>query len=84
MTRDVLLYVSDIIENMRDTEEFIGNRGFDQFRSDRMAANAVLRSLEVMGMTAKNVPEEIRNRRPDVPWRNLARAVLYSLGSCFP
>ena len=73
MTRDSLLYISDIIENMRDAEEFISDKRFEQFRSDKMAVNAVLRSLEVIGEAAKNVPEEMRNRRPDVPWRNMAR-----------
>jgi uncharacterized protein with HEPN domain len=73
MKRDALLYLSDIIENMRDAEQFIGIRTFDAFRSDKMAVNAVLRSLEVIGEATKNVPEEIRNLRPGVPWRNMAR-----------
>jgi uncharacterized protein with HEPN domain len=73
MKRDVLLYLSDIIENMRDAEQFIGIRTFEAFRSDKMAVNAVLRSLEVIGEATKNVPEDIRNRRPGVPWRNMAR-----------
>jgi uncharacterized protein with HEPN domain len=73
MKRDSTLYLSDIIENMRDAELFIGTRTFETFRSDKMAVNAVLRSLEVVGEATKNVPEEVRNRRPGVPWRNMAR-----------
>jgi uncharacterized protein with HEPN domain len=48
--------------------KFGSERTFEAFLSDKMAVNAVLRSLEVVGEAAKNVPEEIRNRRPDVPW----------------
>jgi uncharacterized protein with HEPN domain len=73
MTRDAALYLSDIIENMRDAERFVANRTFEEFRSDKMAVNAVLRSIEVLGEAAKNVPAEIQNRRPAVPWRNMAR-----------
>jgi uncharacterized protein with HEPN domain len=73
MKRDISLYLSDIIENMRDAEQFIGSRTFEAFRSDKMAVNAVLRSLEIVGEATKNVPEDIRNRRPNVPWRNMAR-----------
>lgn len=73
MKRDIALYLSDIITNMNDAEQFIGSKLFDEFRSDKMAVNAVLRSLEVIGEATKNVPEEVRIRRPDVPWRNMAR-----------
>jgi uncharacterized protein with HEPN domain len=73
MKRDSTLYLSDIIENMVDAEQFVGDRTFEAFRSDKMAVNAVLRSLEVVGEATKNVPEEIRGRRPEVPWRNMAR-----------
>jgi uncharacterized protein with HEPN domain len=73
MTRDVTLYLADIIENMRDAQRFVEGITFDNFRSNKMAVNAVLRSIEVIGEAVKNVPEDIRNRRPAVPWRNMAR-----------
>jgi uncharacterized protein with HEPN domain len=73
MTRDVTLYLSDIIENMRDAQSFVEGMTFEAFRSNKMAVNAVLRSIEVIGEAAKSVPEELRKRRPSVPWRNMAR-----------
>jgi len=73
MTRDFLLYISDIIENMCDIEKFIDNKTFEDFRSNKMVVNAVLRSLEIIGEASKNVPENIRCHRPEVPWRNMAR-----------
>jgi uncharacterized protein with HEPN domain len=73
MTRDPKLYLADIIENMRDARQFVEGMTFDEFRSSKMAVNAVLRSIEVIGEAVKNVPEEIRGRRPAVPWRSMAR-----------
>lgn len=58
MTRDVTLYLSDIIENMQDAERFIASRSFTEFCADKMVVNAVLRSIEVMGEAVKNVPAE--------------------------
>jgi uncharacterized protein with HEPN domain len=34
--------------------------------------DAVLRNLEVIGEAAKNLSREIRSRRSDVPWRQIA------------
>lgn len=73
MTRDATLYVGDIIENMRDAQKFVEGMSFEEFRANKMAVNAVLRSIEVIGEAVKNVPEEIRNRRISVPWRTMAR-----------
>ena len=73
MTRDVTLYIHDIIENMHDAQRFVKDMTFEEFRTNKMAINAVLRSIEVIGEAVKSVPEEIRNRKPSVPWRNMAR-----------
>jgi uncharacterized protein with HEPN domain len=35
MKRDVLLYLSDIAENMREAERFIGPMTFEEFYEDR-------------------------------------------------
>jgi len=71
--RDISLYLRDIVENMRDAEEFVGGRPFEEFSQDRMAVKAVLQCLEVIGEAAKNVPAELQQKRPQVPWSGMAR-----------
>jgi len=56
MTRNVLLYIKDILQNMQDAEEFIRNMSYEQFLGDKRTFNAAVRSLEVIGEAAKNVP----------------------------
>ena len=72
MTRNVLLYIKDILQNMQDSEEFIRNMSYEQFLGDKRTFNAVVRSLEVMGEAAKNVPDEVRAKYPMVPWKEMA------------
>ena len=72
MTRDISVYLKDILLNMGDAEEFIQGFSYDQFVSDKKTLNAVLRSIEVIGEAAKQVPDEIRVKYPSVPWKEMA------------
>jgi uncharacterized protein with HEPN domain len=72
MTRAVVLYISDILQQMEDALEFIQGITYEQFVGDKKTINAVLRSIEVIGEAAKNVPEGIRARYPDIPWKEMA------------
>jgi uncharacterized protein with HEPN domain len=60
MTRAVELYISDILQQMEDALEFVQGMTYEQFVRDKKTINAVLRSIEVIGEAAKNVPESIR------------------------
>jgi len=37
-----------------------------------MRRNAVIRSLEIIGEAAKNIPEDLREKYPDIPWKRMA------------
>jgi len=72
MRRDITLYLGDIIENIDDTAGFIAGMTYERFASNKMAVNAVVRSIEVIGEAVKHVPVEIRARDPGVPWKDMA------------
>jgi uncharacterized protein with HEPN domain len=72
MTRNILLYIKDILQNMQDAQDFIQGMSYKKFLADKKTFNAVVRSLEVIGEAAKNVPEELRSKYPRVPWREMA------------
>jgi uncharacterized protein with HEPN domain len=72
LIRDISLYIKDILDNMRDAEEFIQGFSYDQFRSDKKTLNAVVRAIEVIGEAAKKIPDEIRTKYPAVPWKEMA------------
>ena len=72
MSRNITLYIKDILQNMSDAEDFISGMSYDEFTNDKKTLNAVLRSIEVIGEATKNIPDDIRNLYPDVPWKEMA------------
>lgn len=72
MSRDPLAAVADMLECALRVQEY--TRGLDaaSFRSSRMAYDAVLRNLEVLGEAAKGVPADVRARHPQIQWRSIA------------
>ena len=72
MSRDSSLYLEDILESCGKIERFTEQLSFDQFLEDEKTYDAVVRNLEIIGEAAKNIPEDVRLRYPDIEWRKIA------------
>ncbi len=72
MKRISLDYLKDILDAVRDIKSFIQNETYESFIQDNMRRNAVIRSLEIIGEAAKNIPDELRDSYPDIPWKRMA------------
>lgn len=70
--RDRMLYLSDILQAIESIESFVAGMDFETFCADDKTASAVIRKLEVIGEAVKQLPEESRQRYPDIPWRQIA------------
>jgi uncharacterized protein with HEPN domain len=64
-------YVADILSAVQEVEDFTRGMKYEHFAVDKKTVNAVVRSLEVMGEAAKRIPEDVRQRYPDVPWKRM-------------
>ena len=72
MKRTLKDYLLDLRGAAEETERFTKGMTLEEFLRDRKTSNAVIRSLEVMGEAAKKIPEEIRSRYPEIPWKRVA------------
>ncbi len=72
MSRNVAVYLRDILQNMRDAEEFIEGISYERFVEDKKTFNAVVRAIEVIGEAVKHVPDSVRSRYPAIPWKEMA------------
>ncbi len=70
--RDPYLYIEDIINSIKKIKRYTAGMSFGDFIRDEKTIDAVIRNLEVVGEAAKNVPEEIRQKYPQIPWKEVA------------
>lgn len=66
--RDYGIYLKDILAAMESIEAFIAGMDLEAFQSDDKTANAVMRKLEINGEAVKQIPDEIRQKYPQIPW----------------
>jgi uncharacterized protein with HEPN domain len=72
MSRIITLYLRDILQNMQDTQEFVAGLSYEGFVRDKKTLNAVVRSIEIIGEAAKNIPDGVRSKYTDIPWKEMA------------
>lgn len=70
--RDYTLYLKDILEAMHAIEKFVENITFEDFQRNDMVSSAVIRKFEIIGEATKGLPETVRNKYPQVPWKEMA------------
>lgn len=61
----------DILESIHRIESYLVNVGYEDFLSNQMLLDAVVRNLEIIGEAARNVNDEIKKKYQEVPWRNM-------------
>ena len=72
MKREFLDYVEDVIEAMSNSEEFVRGMKYEEFTRDQKTIYAVVRALEIIGEAVRKIPASVRNRYPEIPWKNMA------------
>lgn len=72
MPREYKVYLTDILEAIRKIEKYTGNLSFDDLANDELVQDAVVRNLEIIGEAVKNIPVEIRNKKPEIEWQKIA------------
>ncbi len=71
--RDPNLYLSDIILSMNRVKEYIAGLDFQQFKWDYKTVDAVIRNFEIIGEATKNLPNDLKEKYPSIPWEEMYR-----------
>jgi len=70
MNRDHL-YLKHILNSIVNIKEY-SKVGYDNFMSQSIRQDAVIRQLEIIGEATKHISMELRDLYNEVPWRRIA------------
>jgi len=65
-------FLSDALEAIKRIKDYISDMDYKAFLKDLKTRDAVLRNLEVIGESSKNIKDDFRELYPDVPWKEMS------------
>lgn len=64
--------LNDILEAIDDIQSFTEHMSFKGLESDKKTLYAVIRCLEILGEAVRKIPKNVKERYPDIPWKEIA------------
>ncbi len=64
-------YLDDMIGFAANVLAYTGRHELETFLATQITYDATLRNLELIGETATHIPAEVRERAPQIPWRQI-------------
>jgi len=72
MSKQLRVYFVDILEAIKEIEEFTRDLTFEKFAKNKMVIRAVTMDFAIIGEAAKQIPVETKKKYSQVPWRQMA------------
>ena len=70
--REWKILFEDILECIVKIENYTKGFEFESFATTPMVIDAVVRNIEIIGEASKNIPDEIKQKHSQIPWKKMA------------
>lgn len=61
----------DVLESGEAIKKYVEGYSYQKFAQDRKTYSAVIREFEIIGEAVGKLPEDVKQRRPDIPWQDI-------------
>jgi uncharacterized protein with HEPN domain len=65
------LLIQDIIESAQKILDYTIGITYEEFKSDSMRVDAVIRNFEIIGEAANKLPDQIKDELPNIDWHKI-------------
>jgi len=69
--KDNTVYLRHIWDAIAQIQSYLDQKSFQEFIANKMAQDAVVRRLEIIGEASRNLSEDFCNLHPEVPWSQI-------------
>ncbi len=70
MVREIA-YLKDILDCIEKLESYLNGVDKPGFLANSLLQDGVIRNLEVIGEAAKCLPESLKQKQPQIPWKQV-------------
>ena|SRR3989344_6269152 len=71
MNKDPQVFLKHILESINDIEQYTKSLTEKSFLQKKYMQDAVVRRIEIIGEAARNLPDELTIKYPEVPWKDI-------------
>jgi len=72
MKKDPKIFIEHILESIARIEEYTKKITKKEFFNSNQIQDAVIRRIEIIGEAAKNIPNQTKQKHPNIPWKKIA------------
>jgi len=72
MKKDPRVYLAHILESAEWIEKDIRGMSAEDFLDNVPIQDAVIRRIQIIGEAVKKLPDDVKEKAPDIPWRKIA------------
>lgn len=66
-------YLKDILDCIAKLERYLAGVSQAEFLANEMLQDAVTRNLEIIGEAVKCLPETLKQKQSQIPWKQISR-----------
>ena len=71
MKKNRNVYLTDILRAAADVETYLVDASMEDFITDRMLQDAVIRKIAIIGEAVKHLTKTVKKEQKDVPWKKI-------------
>ncbi len=72
MIKDPKIFLGHILESIDLIESYTAKMRKKDFLNSRQIQDSVIRRIEIIGEAVKNIPPTLRDKYPNIAWREIA------------